>query len=177
MSVKNYFQILEETLLGLYLPCYHRSVRKRQVKHPKFYLFDLGVKTALNQRLKLELNSGTSWYGLHFEHFIISEIFRYNHYLNLDWQLYYLMTKDNVEIDLIVDRPGKPTWPIEIKSSDHITEDSIRTISKITPAFDGLTKAFCLSQDLNEKEILGVHCQHWKVFFNENFGEIISSTQ
>ena len=177
MSVKNYFQILEETLLGLYLPCYHRSVRKHQVKHPKFYLFDLGVKTALNQRLKLELNSGTSWYGLHFEHFIISEIFRYNHYLNLDWQLYYLMTKDNVEIDLIIDRPGKPTWPIEIKSSDHITEDSIRTISKITPAFDGPAKAFCLSQDLNEKEILGVHCQHWKVFFNENFGERISFAQ
>ena len=169
MSVKNYFQILEDTLLGFYLPCYHRSIRTRQVKHPKFYLFDLGVKTALNQRLNLELASGTSLYGMHFEHFIISEIFRYNHYLNLDWQLYYLMTKDNVEIDLIIERPGKPTWSIEIKSSDYISEDSIRSISKMTSAFNASTKALCLSQDPNEKEILGVHCLHWQKFFNENF--------
>ena len=169
MSIKNYFQILEETLIGFYLPCYHRSVRKRQVKHPKFYLFDLGVKTALNQRLKLELTAKTSLYGLHFEHFIISEIFRYNHYLNLDWQLYYLMTKDNVEVDLIIERPGKATYLIEIKSGDSITEDSIRSISKITSAFDDPTKAFCLSQDSNEKEIRGVHCMHWREFFNKNF--------
>ena len=169
MSVKNYFNILEDTLLGFYLPCYHRSVRKRQLKHPKFYLFDTGVKTALNQRLQLNLDSSTSLYGLHFEHFIISEIFRYNHYLALDWSLYYLMTKDNVEIDLIIERPGDSTLLIEIKSSDRITEDSVRSLSRMVLGFDGPTKVLCLSQDFDEKNILGVHCQHWSSFVIENF--------
>ncbi len=169
MSVKNYFNILEDTLLGFYLPSYHRSVRKRQVKHPKFYLFDTGVKTALSRGLQLNLDSGTSLYGLHFEHFIISEMLRYNHYLTLDWNFYYLMTKDNVEIDLIIERPGKSTLLIEIKSSDRITEDSVRSLSKIALDFNSPAKPLCLSRDPDEKKILGVHCLHWSSFFNENF--------
>ena len=173
ISVKNYFNILEDTLLGFYLPSYHRSVRKRQVRHPKFYLFDTGVKTALSRGLQLGMDSGTFLYGLHFEHFIISEMFRYNHYLALDWSFYYLMTKDNVEIDLVIERPGESLLLVEIKSSERITEDSIRSFSKIALDFKEPVTPLCLSQDSDEKNILGVHCRHWSSFFNENFKSIL----
>ena len=46
-TVKTYFEILSDTLLGFALPSYHRSVRKQQRKAPKFYFFDCGVQRAL----------------------------------------------------------------------------------------------------------------------------------
>jgi predicted AAA+ superfamily ATPase len=52
-TVKNYYQILEDTWLGFNLPIYHRSLRKQQLKGQKFYLFDLGVQRALERNLKV----------------------------------------------------------------------------------------------------------------------------
>ena len=42
-TVKTYFEILEDTWLGFFLPAYDRSLRKQQLKASKFYLFDIGV--------------------------------------------------------------------------------------------------------------------------------------
>jgi uncharacterized protein len=36
-TVQNYFSILEDTLLGFFLPSYHKSVRKRQISAPKYW--------------------------------------------------------------------------------------------------------------------------------------------
>jgi predicted AAA+ superfamily ATPase len=46
-TVKTYIDILADTLIGFYLPPFHRSIRKRQRIAPKFYLMDTGVKRAL----------------------------------------------------------------------------------------------------------------------------------
>lgn len=35
-SIKNYFQILTDTLIGFYLPAYHTSIRKRQKNQQNF---------------------------------------------------------------------------------------------------------------------------------------------
>ncbi len=54
-TIISYFSILEETLMGFFLPAYHRSVRKRQKQSPKFYFFDLGVRRTLEGSLKNKL--------------------------------------------------------------------------------------------------------------------------
>ena len=46
-TVKNYFEILEDTLLGFQLPAYSKSLRKQQLNSQKFYLFDIGIKSCL----------------------------------------------------------------------------------------------------------------------------------
>src|SRR5690606_10177246 len=48
-TVRNYFEILEDTLIGFQLPAYSRSLRKQQLSSPKFYLFDTGVKRAFDK--------------------------------------------------------------------------------------------------------------------------------
>ena len=48
MTVKTYYEILEDTLIGLILHPYKRSIRKRLSAHPKAYLFDNGVTNAIN---------------------------------------------------------------------------------------------------------------------------------
>jgi uncharacterized protein len=161
VSVKNYFSILEDTLVGFYLPAYHGSIRKRQNQHPKFYLFDVGVKSALSKQLNLELHPETYLYGNQFEHWVISEVHRMNHYHSKDWTLSYLRTKDDVEVDLIVERPGQKTALIEIKSTGSIRKDDVSPLSRIAKDFSN-SQAFCFSRDSSQRQIDGVLCLNWR---------------
>ncbi|MCX6123479.1 MAG: AAA family ATPase, partial [Proteobacteria bacterium] len=79
-TVKSYYDILDETLIGFYLQSFHRSIRKRQRESPKFYLFDTGVRRALANTLNLPLDPSTFEYGNAFEHLVVLECHRLNSY-------------------------------------------------------------------------------------------------
>ena len=168
-TVKSFYQVLEDTLIGFSLPAFHRSIRKRQREAPKFYLFDLGVKSALERTLKIPLEKRTSSYGKAFEHFVILEIFRMCEYLQNDYRLSYLRTKDNAEIDLVIERPGKPDLLLEIKSTEKVTEDDVRTVSRFSKEWDKEAVGQVWSQDNLSKKINEVSCYHWREGFNKLF--------
>ncbi|MCX6131742.1 MAG: AAA family ATPase, partial [Proteobacteria bacterium] len=54
-TIREYYSILEDTLIGNFLPAFHKSTRKRLASHPKFYLFDTGILRALNRMLTVPL--------------------------------------------------------------------------------------------------------------------------
>lgn len=167
-TVQSYFQILEDTWVGFHLPAYHRSVRKSQTGHPKFYLFDPGVKRALDRSLGAALAPGTFAYEEAFEHWVILEFYRMNEYLGADYRLSYLRTKDGAEIDLILSKPRSPTILIEIKSAaiiDEIEVNKLRRLHKGLPD----SKAFYLSRNEREAEIDGVRCLPWQKGLAEIF--------
>ena len=116
-TLKGYFQVLEDTLLGFWLFPYARSHRERLVKHPKFYFFDTGVCRALRGELANELVLGSSPYGYAFEHWILCEARRTLDYGNRSVNLYFYATNNGTEVDLILEWPHHKTWAIEIKSS------------------------------------------------------------
>ena len=161
VSIKSYFEILEETFVGFHLPAYHRSIRKRQRQNPKFYLFDLGVASGLRNQLNLPVEPRTFAFGDAFEQFVVTEIFRLNHYLRKDWRLSYLRTKDDAEIDLIIERPGHKTALIEIKSKDRVDSTDISSLSKLAKDFPR-SESFCFSLDSRAKIIDGVACFDWR---------------
>jgi predicted AAA+ superfamily ATPase len=59
----------------------------------------------------------TSYYGELFENFVVCELKARCHYLQNDFKLSFLRTKADVEIDLVIERPGKPIVFVEIKST------------------------------------------------------------
>ena len=160
VSVQSYFQIAQDTFIGFLLLPYHRSLRKRQSKNPKFYFFDLGVCRALDRKLDLPIEPRTYEYGNLFEQFVINEIYRINHYKNLDWQLSYMTTIDGGEVDLIIERPGQPLLMIEIKSSTDVTPDKVSYLARLQPEFPE-AQTLCISKDSVQKEIKGVTCLHF----------------
>lgn len=160
-NVISYFQILEDTLLGFILEPYHTSVRKGLSGSPKFYFFDTGVMRALNNTLSIDIKQQTYNYGELFESFIINEVHRLISYERKDYKLSYLLTKSGVEIDLVITRPGKSTLLIEIKSSDTINEDNIKSLIKISADIPN-SEAFCFSLDKTPKKIKHVNCMHWQ---------------
>jgi predicted AAA+ superfamily ATPase len=166
-TIISYFDILEDTLLGFRLEAFHESVRKRQAMKPKFYFFDLGVKRALEQTLTVELLPQTFAYGNAFEHFLICEIIRLNSYLACDFSFSFLRTKDDAEIDLVIDRPGKRRLYVEFKSSDHIEREDCRTLKEFSKDSDVV--ALLLSRDSHQKEFSGVRCLSWQDGIQEIF--------
>ncbi len=170
-TAKAYFEILEDTLIGYFLEPYHHSVRKQISGKPKFYFMDTGLTRALARQLEIPLTPGTHAYGNAFEHFIINEIVCLSSYFRKQYRLSYLRTVNDVEVDLIIERPGKTTLFIEIKSTDNIQPNGLTYFKKLTADTDNV-EALCLSKDPYAKKFDHVLALPWregikKIFENE----------
>lgn len=160
-TIQKYFSLLEDTLLGFFLEPFQHSFRKRLSKTPKFYFFDLGVVRALTAQLNVPLVTSTSYFGELFEHFIILQCIQLASYYHRDYRFSYLKTKDDAEIDLIVERPGLPLLFIEIKSSNQVRAEQLKTIKKMAEDF-GDCEAICFSCDTYAKILDGVKVLPWQ---------------
>lgn len=167
-TVQSYYEVLQDTWLGFYLPAYHLSVRKSQRQHPKFYLFDTGVKRALERSLDGALSRGTSAYGEAFEHWVVLEAFRLNEYFTRDYKLSYYQTHQGAEIDLILSKPGKSPVVIEIKSSTKTDQTKIDKLAGLAKELKS-TRAYYLSQCEQRFVDGGVTCCHWLEGLKEIF--------
>ena len=116
-TVKEYFAILEETMLGFNLPAFTRVVKRRVIQSPKFYYFDVAIPNYLLRRTPLQ--PGTDTYGHALEHFVIQELRAFLSYnFGEDKTLCYWRTLDNkYEVDAII---GDAEVAIEVKSSDNV---------------------------------------------------------
>jgi len=150
-TVRAYFEIMEDTLLGFFLPAYHKSLRKRQRMHPKFYLFDPGVKRALAQELTYPLIPGTPAYGRAFEHFWVLEIVRLSRYRQNDWNFSYFATHD-IEIDLVVERPRQPLLFVEIKSAEHVKDSELKSLRMLVADTAG-SEGICICREPRQRKI------------------------
>lgn len=160
-TVKRYFEILEDTLLGFHLNAHSKSIRKRQSKSPKFYLFDTGVTRALARFLGQHLVPKSKPYGVAFEQFLIAESMRLNDYYRKDFRFSYFRTKDGVEIDLIIDRPGAPLALIEIKSSTSPTMEDVKHLLKLKNDFEPC-ELYLWSNEPTSRIEEGVKFMHWQ---------------
>ncbi len=77
-----------------------------------------------------------------------------------------MRTKDDVEIDLIVERPGVKRALIEIKATDQIQKDDIRGLISVGRDIAN-AELFCLSRDSRSQIMEGVACLPWQKGFLE----------
>jgi predicted AAA+ superfamily ATPase len=166
--VKKYFDIVVDTFLGFYLEPYARSVRSQQISSPKFYLFDTGVKRAAEGLITVPIVAKTYAFGRAFEHFVICEVMRLNAYLRRDFRLSFLKTKDDAEIDLIVERPGQATVLVEIKSSSVVDESDSKVLKRFLRDFPD-AKARIWATDPNPKLFGDVLALAWQDGVSELF--------
>lgn len=163
-TIQTYFEILTDTNIGFFLNPWGRSVRKIQRQAPKFYFFDYGVKRALQKTLSQPLVPQTSEYGDAFETWFINEALRLNSYGRLDFTFSYLRTKDGAEIDLIVERPGRPLALVEIKSAARVEERHIRGLRHFAGDFPG-SDLICASRVAMAQKIDKIRVLPWRQAF------------
>lgn len=134
-TTQNYFDILEDTLIGFRLMGWSESKRKQLASHPKFYFFDNGVTCALLSRLLDPLDP--SLRGRLFEQWILNEVRARVDYDRRDIQLYsWRLDRGQAEVDLLVARGKEPLFAAEIKSFSRPTNehfDGLRALREDYP--------------------------------------------
>jgi predicted AAA+ superfamily ATPase len=147
-TISDYFQILIDTLLVIKLPGWDRSAKKQIIKSPKFYFFDCGVLNAAARELHSPLETGSTRFGRLFEQFIITEFYRFNDYLNLDYALSFYST-GNSEVDLVLSRSrSEPPIAIEIKSNPQVYKEDLSGLELFSSEYPDC-QLYCIST--NEK--------------------------
>jgi Holliday junction resolvase-like predicted endonuclease len=71
------------------------------------------------------------------------------------------MTKDGAEIDLIVERAGKKTLCIEIKSGDSVKDGQLRNLVNLTSDINN-AKAICLYNGEDRLNYDSVEVRPWQ---------------
>jgi len=114
-TVKSYYKILCDTLLGFEVPAYSKVIKRKLTKASRFYFFDVGIANYLTGRHHLAPK--TPEYGHAFEHLVMQEIAAYLGYSDSEEKLTYWHTYDNLEVDAVI---GDARVAIEIKSTDSV---------------------------------------------------------
>ncbi len=120
-TVKEYFSILEDTLIGYMIPAFTKKIKRRLVQSPKFYFFDIGVVNYLLHRK--EVVRGTAEYGHAFEHLVMQELVAYIGYTRNENKLSYWRTSTGIEVDAVI---GDARIAIEIKSAEEIQNKHLK---------------------------------------------------
>lgn len=112
VTVKDYYQILVDTLLGRFLPAYTRRPKRRVIQAPKFYFADVGVVNRLARRGRLE--PGGELWGKALENYVCHELTAYSEYASRDAELRYWRLASGIEVDFIL---GAMDVAVEVRST------------------------------------------------------------
>lgn len=123
-AVKEFYNILEDTLVVERVEPYLKNSRKRILSSPRYYFFDLGVRNAL-ARLPLNPELVNAQKGILFEHAVMLEIIRRVRALNKNYKICYWRTSAGAEVDCVIDL-GASVIPIEIKSASFTSQSEIK---------------------------------------------------
>ncbi len=161
-TIKNYFKILEDTLIARLLLPYAGSTRKRLIKHPKFYLFDGGVQRAILRRAALPIARSTYEFGDAFEGWFINEAIRLNSYLRKNLNFSFYRTDQGAEVDLIVENPQGKVLAIEIKSSEDPQQEDFASGLESFRAICPKCIPYVACNAARARSIKGVEVLPWK---------------
>ena len=122
--------------------------------------------------MSVSLEPQTSAWGEAFEHWVIAEFKKCISYARLDWEISYLRTKEDVELDLIVERPASKNLLIEIKSKARVIESDVKALETLGADLDRKAERLLLSNDPLERKFGGTRCLHWQKAIEEIFGSL-----
>ena len=149
-TVKDYFEILVDTLVGYLIPSFTHTQKRRSIQAPKFYYFDVGIANYLRNRRDIQL--GSIDFGHAFEHFIIQELIAYLGYNEKSEQLSYWRTTSGYEVDAII---GNGRIAIEIKATEEIQPRHLKGLKAFQEEFPDC-RLITVSFDLRPRVTHGV---------------------
>jgi len=164
--VRNYFQILEDTLLGHRLQPWKKTPDRRLVETEKFYLFDVGLANYLARQTP---KIGSREFGKAFEHYIFMELKAYQAYKNPELPLHYWRTSSGLEVDFIL---GDMECAIEVKTSSRINQHATKAIQTLQDDHS-VKRAMIVSFEPEPKKIANIECLPWQRFLEMLWAEEI----
>jgi predicted AAA+ superfamily ATPase len=166
-TVREYYHVLEDTLMGFMLQPWHYSKKRKAVQTAKFYFFDTGVCHFLKQVRMLNRHSDD--YGQAFEQFILMEIRAYLSYARTLQEMTFWRSVNGQEVDCVI---GKDV-AIEIKAAQKVTPRLLKGLETLSEE-KIIKKYYLVSHDPLPQLKNKVHCLPWQVFLQKLWaGEIV----
>ena len=156
--VRNYFQILEDTLLGFRVQPWRKVINRRLIETEKFYLFDVGVANYLARR---QPRVGTPEFGHSFEHYILMELKAYQAYRNPELDICYWRTSSSLEVDFVL---GDMNIAIEVKGTQRVHNGHARGLKALLEE-QTVAKAFIVSLESHVRKLDSrIEVLPWQIF-------------
>ena len=158
-TVREYFQILEDTLIGRFLPSFQKRPKRRVVASPKFYYFDLGVANSL---LRRRIEMGGESMGHAFEHFIFQELHAHSRYTGSGYPIAFWRTSSGIEVDFIL---GDHQVAVEVKSTGNVQPRHLKGLKAFAEEYRVGTSILVCNEPI-ERRIGAIQILPWKVFLS-----------
>jgi predicted AAA+ superfamily ATPase len=161
-TVKGHFGILEDTLLGTWLPGYTRRPKRRVISAPKFYFADVGVVNHLAHRGRLV--PGAELFGKAFENWIFHELRAANAYSRHPHDLHYWRLASGIEVDFIVD---DMRVAIEAKATARVTADHLKGLRHLHQDHPRARRVVVCLEPRRRRTADGIDILPFKAFLDE----------
>ncbi len=106
-TISSWLEVFERLFLMFKIRPYSRKINRSLLREPKYYHFDWCRSRSV---------------GARFENLVAVELLRavmsWNDYGLGNFDLFYLRTKDGIEVDFLVTQDGEPLFMLEVKNSD-----------------------------------------------------------
>ncbi|MES2614909.1 MAG: AAA family ATPase [Bdellovibrionota bacterium] len=124
-TIHDYFQILQDTLIGDLLEPYRTTVKRKSVHAHKFYFFDVGVANILKGTTHFQLK--TTEFGKQLEHLVYCELKAALDYLQIKGNLFYWREKvTGHEVDFIIEKKQGDIIAIEVKGTNLVSQKDLK---------------------------------------------------
>lgn len=158
-TVRSYFEILVDTLIGRFLPAFVKRAKRRLIGAPKFFLFDVGVAAQLAHRGEVAPES--ELFGKALEHFIYMELSAHSSYSGLLYPLAYWRTASQFEVDFIL---GDREIAVEVKATALATDRHLKGLRAFKEEYPHKRYILVTRDAAPRRTADGIDILPWRVF-------------
>lgn len=134
-TTASYVKLLEAVFLVTTLPAWGLTVSSRSVSSPKIHVLDSGVGSHLLRLTAAKLDrrdpATITEFGHLLESFVVQEFLRQASWLDEPTTAGHWRTRDNDEVDLVIERDDGAVVAVEVKAGDHIETKDLAAIGKL----------------------------------------------
>ncbi|MDE0048874.1 MAG: ATP-binding protein [Rhodospirillales bacterium] len=137
-TARNWIEVLEASYIAFRLPPFHANIRKRLVKSPKLYFYDVGLASHLIGIEHVEQVATHPLRGALFENMMVVEALKHRYNRGRQHNLSFFRDSRGLECDLLFES-GQDICAIEIKSGATIASDYFDVLESIAKSIPGIS--------------------------------------
>ena len=137
-TVREWLTVLEASYIIFQLPPYHANIRKRLVKSPKLYFYDVGLAAYLIGIENAQQVTTHPLRGSLFENVVVAEVLKHRFNQGRQSNLSFFRDSRGLECDLFYET-GQGTGAIEIKSGATVSSDFFASLNRVADLVPGVS--------------------------------------
>ena len=137
-TARQWLTVLETSYIIFQLPPFHANIRKRLVKLPKLYFYDVGLASYLIAIENAEQVTTHPLRGALFENMVVAEALKHRFNHGRGFNLSFFRDSRGLECDLFYET-GRGIHAIEIKSGSTVSSDYFASLNRVAELIPGIS--------------------------------------